>query len=196
MFDLHFAGIKVATPPTVEPVTLTEAKTHLRVDIADDDTYITRLITMAREQCELEARRAFVTQTLEVRLERWPSYQLGLPMPPLQSITSITYTDEDGTTGTVTSTDYVAYTGVEPGRVVLKPSANWPSVNLMPGPSIVIQYVAGYGLAAAVPQRYKQAILLLVGHMYENREAVIVGTIAGALPLAVSNLLMTDRGSW
>lgn len=192
----YFDGVKVTTPPAVEPVTLAEAKTHLRVDITDDDAYITRLITMAREQCELEARRAFVTQTLEVRLERWPGYQLGLPMPPLQSVTSITYTDQEGNAATVTATDYYIYTGVEPGRLILKPNKSWPTVNLMPGPSIVIQYVAGYGLAVAVPQRYKQAILLLVGHMYENREAVLVGTVQAELRRAVDSLLLTDRGSW
>jgi uncharacterized phiE125 gp8 family phage protein len=58
---------------------------------------------------------------------------------------------------------------------------------------IQVTYVAGYGAAASVPQKYKQAMLLLIGHWYENRETVIVGTISGPIALAVDSLIWLDR---
>lgn len=189
--------VTVITPPSVEPVTLTEAKAHLRVDFTTDDTYITSLITAAREQCEMIARRALITQTLELRLEAWPTgTSVSLPRSPVQSITSIAYTDDTGAAGTMSSADYLLYAQPDPAVITLKPNKSWPTVSLMPGPSIAIRYVAGYGLAAAVPLRYKQACLLLIAHWYENREPVLVGTIYQALPNAVDALLLIDRGSY
>lgn len=186
----------VVVQPTEEPVSLDEAKLHLRVDGSEEDDYIAGRITAARIACELEARRAFVARTLDLFLECWPARALKLPQPPLVSVTSITYTDDQGNTTTVSASDYVVYAGVEPGLIILKPTASWPSVALMPGPSIVVRYVAGYGTAADVPAIYKQAMLLTIGHMYENRESVVVGTIATQLPDAVSQLLSLDRVSW
>lgn len=192
-----YAGqIKVVVPPTDEPVSLDEAKLHLRVDGTEEDDYIAGRIAAAREACELEARRAFVARTLDLSMECWPGRCLELPMPPLVSVASITYTDEDGNVGTVSASDYVVNGNVEPGLIIRKSSASWPSVALMPGPSIVVRYDAGFGTAADVPAVYKQAILLLLGHMYENRESVVVGTIATQLPDAVSKLLSIDRVSW
>jgi uncharacterized phiE125 gp8 family phage protein len=193
---MHEGEYSVAVPPSEEPITLAEAKTHLRVDHDDDDMLITGYIAAARQTCELTARRAFVTQTLELHLEEWPCDDLDLPMPPLQSVTSITYIDVDGVTHTVSASDYIVYASLQPGEIHLKWNAAWPSVQLQPGPSITVRYVAGYGLAVAVPWQFKSAVLLLVGHFYENREAVVVGTIATVLPMAVKSLLMIDRRSW
>ncbi len=155
------------------------------------------LIATARRTCEIGARRAFVTQTREMALTAWPpSVGFQLPMPPLQAVESITYLDEDGVTHTVTASDYRVYTNVEPGLVVLKSNIAWPSAVLAVGPSITVRYTAGYGLATAVPEQYKSAMLLMIGHLYENREAVITGTIATVLPMAVASLLTNDRRDW
>ena len=106
----------VVTQPTAEPVSLAEAKLHLRVDGDDEDVLIALQIAAVRQQVELEARRTLVTQTLAARLEFWPLYdRLALPQPPLQSVTHIKYTDEDGVLQTVSSIDYVVYTDPEPG---------------------------------------------------------------------------------
>jgi uncharacterized phiE125 gp8 family phage protein len=189
--------VTVITPPATEPVTRVEAKAHLRVDVTDDDTYIDNLIKYAREQCEFGSRRAFVTQTLELRMESWPlDGDIEFPMPPLQSVTSIKWTDTSDVEHTMAPTDYVVYANMDPGVMYLKPTAQWPAGVLQIGPSIAVRFVAGYGAAAAVPASYKQAILLLVGHMYENREAVVVGTTTSVLPMAVASLLNADRVSW
>ncbi len=189
--------LRTYTAATEEPVSLAEMKLHLRVDHTEEDAMIASLITTAREQVELEARRTLCTATLEQRLERWPwAGEFVLYRGPVQSITSITYTDKDGTGGTMASGDYVFYKETDPPMLVLAPNAVWPAVDLMPGYSIAIRYVAGYGAATAVPQRYKQAIKLLVGHWYENREPVVIGTIATQIPMAVRALLDTDRGGY
>lgn len=189
--------ITIVTAPVNEPVTVLDAKAQSRVDITDDDDLIYAQIVAARELCELQARRAFVTQTLAVTLDAWPANGIiELPRPPLQSVTSIKYTDEDGNQSTFASSNYIVDTANN--RVVLKSSATWPSDVLQRVAAILVTFVAGYGTAADVPTIYKQAILLTIGHWYENREAVVVerGVNIQELPIGVNRLLGIDRGGW
>lgn len=189
--------LQVTTAPAEEPVSVAEAKAHLRIDVDNEDTLLEGYLLVAREQCELMARRALVTQTLQLRLECWPyDDRIELPRPPLQSVTSVAYTDSDGNAGTMPSGDYIVDAASEPGRIILGYGKSWPSATLQPGPSIVITYVAGYGDAEDVPQRYKHAIELMAGHFFENREEVVVlqGVTVAQLPLGVKALLSIDRG--
>lgn len=165
--------VRVVTAPTTEPVTLTEAKLDLRVTHTEEDALITSLIVAARKEAEQLSGRSFVTQTLEISTDEWPSNgRFYLPKPPLVSVTSIKYTGEDGVENTFSSDNYVVYASEEPGLIVLKSNASWPSTTLMNGPSIVIRYVAGYGAAAAVPDEYKRYIRALVAIDYESREGM------------------------
>jgi uncharacterized phiE125 gp8 family phage protein len=187
--------------PAEEPVTLAEAKLHLRVepDVTDDDALIARLITVARIQCENTARRAFVQRACVAQLDCWPGDGvIVLTTPPLISVEGITYTDEDDLETTLDETLYVVDVHSEPGRIVLKRNASWPSAALVEAGAIRIEYTAGYGAAADVPAGYKQAILLYLGHLYENREAVVVGQGISMLnlPLAIDALLLNDRGGY
>lgn len=184
------AALRLVTAPAIEPVTLTEAKTHLRVDSSDEDAYISALITAAREIVErIHLWRALITQTWEYVLDDWPDEDvIKIPYPPLQSIVSITYTDEDGNDHTLSTDVYAVDTYSEPGRVVLKPGQTWPTADLWPAGAIRIQFVAGYGdNASDIPQPIRQAILLLVGHLYENREAT--GKAAQEIPLGISAMM-------
>lgn len=178
------------TGPTAELVTLAEAKAHLRVVTTDEESVITMLITAAREFCEDVARRSFVSQTFELSLDAWPISPLTLPLQPTSSITSIKYVDSDGTTQTVDPTVY----RLDGGKVFPASGKNWPSASLQPYGAIKVRYVAGYGNAAAVPAKYKQAVLLTLAHWFQNREAIVVGESVKELPLAVQALLLTDRG--
>lgn len=191
--------LRVTTPPAVEPLTVTEVKSHLKIDVSTEDTLLAGYLAAARLQCELEARRAFVTQTLQLKLEGWPwAEEIYLPRPPLQSVTSVVYVDNENGSHTMSASDYIVDSASEPGRIILAFGAGWPGASLQPGPAITITYVAGYGDADDVPQTYKQAILLLTGHFYENREEIIAqqGVTIARLPLGVSALLMTDRGNF
>lgn len=188
--------IKITTAPATEPVTESEAKLHCRVDHSTEDAIFTRLIEVARIQCENISGRAFVTRTYTAMLDRWPSSCFELPYPPLASITSIKYYDDAGSAAaTVNSANYYVDTNSEPGRVALVSGADWPSTTLRDINGVEIIYTAGYGNAAAVPDQYKQAMLLLIGHLYENRESVVVqqGVSMAQVPQAVEWLLMTDR---
>ncbi len=185
----------LTTAPTVEPVTVTEAKQHLRID---DSFYeyetdlIAALIQTARELAEQHTRRAFITQTWTINLDGWPAGdEVVLPFSELISVTSVKHYDNDDTESTFT--DYSVDTG-DGGRIVLDSGSTWPTEELRPRSPIAIIFVAGYGAAAsAVPKSIKQAILMMVGHLYENRERVIIGTGVNEIPFAVDDLLRSYR---
>lgn len=162
------------TAPTVEPVTLAEAKLHSRIDVTDDDALVTAQIVAARMYCEQWTRLALVTQTWEAVLNDWPlGREYVLPLAPLASVVSVKYTNDAGVEATMAATDYLVDTARKPGRMVLRTAASWPSVTLQEASGIKIRFTAGYGAtAAAVPQPLRQGMLLLIGTWYENREAM------------------------
>jgi len=189
-------ALKIVTEPAAEPVTTAEAKSHLRVDISTDDTLIGSLITAARQMTEQITRRTLITQTWELTEDDWPGGDtIVIPLPPLQSISSIKYTDDDGVEATFGTANYVVDTMSEPGRVRLTSGASWPSDTLQELNGVTIRFVAGYGTAgSAVPQAMRQAMLMLLGHWYENREAVLLsGAIPKEIPFAVDALLWPYR---
>jgi uncharacterized phiE125 gp8 family phage protein len=187
-------ALKLYSAPTVEPVTSTEAKLHLKVEVSTDDTLITSLITAARETVEAISRRALVTQTWDLVQDAWPQGdELVLPLPPLQSVTSIQYVDQNNVTATFASSYYAVDTYSESGRVKLVMGAAWPGSTLYTLNGVRVRFTAGFGLAVSVPQKYKQAILLLVGHWYANREQVIAGLKPEEIPFGVEALLWLDR---
>lgn len=182
---------QVTTQPATEPVTLAEAKAHLRIDTTADDTLIESLITAARQWCEDYERRAYVTQTITVKLDRFTN-KIVLPKPKLQSVTSVKYIDTAGVEQTLSTDIYNVDTYREPGRITLAYNQSWPTTRDDYN-AVEIVYVAGYGDAADVPDRVKCAIKLIVGHLYENRESTAPISIH-EVPFTVTALL-NDR-SW
>jgi uncharacterized phiE125 gp8 family phage protein len=182
---------KVTAPPAEEPITLTEAKLHLRVDHADDDTLITSQIKTAREYCEDFQNRAFITQTIKLTLDEFPDV-ICVPRPPLISVTSIKYIDENGQQQTLNSSVYKVDTESEPARIVPAYNQCWPGLRGDIN-SVEVIYQAGYGGAAAVPGKVISAMKLLLTHLYENREPVNIGNIVTELPMSVKSLLSLDR---
>lgn len=162
-------GLVLVTPPAEEPVSLAEAKLHLRVDHTEEDALIGVLITTAREYVEMYTRRQLVTATWRLTLDCWPRC-IRPPRPPLASVTTLQYLDVDGVLQPVDPTTYVVDSSVEPGRILLGYGGSWPATAHMPGAAQVL-YVAGYGPASAVPATFKQAMLLYIGDLYEHREA-------------------------
>lgn len=163
--------LKLKTAPLVEPISLDEAKLHLRVDSADDNALITALITTARQFAERETKRAFITQTWEMFLD-YALPEIDIPKPPLQAIgLSIKVIDEAGAEAVVDPTTYdIDASDNSPGRVKLRSGCTWPSHRGFA--SFIIEFKAGYGLLATdVPEALKQAILQLLSHLYDNRGA-------------------------
>jgi uncharacterized phiE125 gp8 family phage protein len=161
---------KVSTAISSEQLTVSDVKLHLRLTSdTTEDALIAALITAARDYCEKYTGRAFATQTLVAYLDNFPAEDyIELPMPPLQSVTSIKYKNSAGTETTMTvTTQYIADTDSDVGRIVLPYGVSWPSFTPYPFNPIAITYVAGY---TTLPRQLRQAMLLVIGSMYENRE--------------------------
>ena len=209
-------GIQRITGPAIEPVSVAIAKRHLRVDFDLDNEYIAALVSAARENVEGQMNRAIFNQTWCLTLDQFPyatsfstvapnvrdNYlgyglyyswmEISLPWPRLSSIASITSLDGNGDQQTLDPSLYCFDTSSEPARILPANGGSWPyPATYAPG-TVKITFVAGtYGDGVMVntcPAAIKHAILLLVGHWYTNREAVVPGGMAN-LPLAVDALL-------
>lgn len=180
------------TAPSSEPVSLSEAKTHARVDTTDDDTYISSLIAASREYVEDRLDTTLLTTIWEARYDSFPMFELVLPRPPmLPSAVTITYRNEGGTDQTITSTssDFRVDHRIIPGRLTPNYEETWPAVRGDEN-SVTVQWSAGYGAASSVPASIKHAMLLLIGHWYEARQPVAVGNSQGAqVPLTFETLI-------
>lgn len=165
--------LRLLVAPTETPVTLDEAKAHLRETDVEQDAQIEAFLKGAVSM--LDGRdgilgRALCTQTWDLLLDCFPATSaIGIPLPPLQSVTSVTYVDPDGATQTMPSGDYIVDTASDPGVLALAFGKSWPSVRLQRN-AITIRFVAGYGAAAAVPPAIKDAIKLLIGERHKDRE--------------------------
>ena len=183
--------------PSVEPVTLAEMKTHSRVDISDDDTYISSIISAARNHVEQVTGRRLITQTWDYYLDAWPEKEIALPFGNVQSVTSVKYTDTDGNQTTWATSEYDVDAISDPGRVVLAYGKSWPSDALDTTNPIVVRYNCGYGDAGSdCPEAIIQAIKFLAAHFFENRESVTVGVSIKETPQAVDYLLSPFRLWW
>ncbi len=194
---MQYRSLTRQTAPTVEPVTLAEAKAHLRVDTATDDSYIATLITAAREWVEEYLDRALVHQQYVMRLDSFP-YEFELPRPPMATSGTatavvVTYTLGDDSTATLSSTQYRVDRNATPGVVRQLRAGTWPG-NLDDQNAVTVTWWAGYGASGtAVPAAIRHAILMLVGFWYDNRSTVLVGSISKQLEFAVESLLSSQK---
>lgn len=173
-------SLKLITSPAAEPVTLAEAKAHLRVVSTADDAYITALIVAARQGAEHLTQCALMPQTWELALDEF-SDEIALQKPPFASMTSVRYVDAAGVLQTITEAGYSLDTHGD--QAILRPAygLTWPGTRRQPN-AVLVRYVAGYANAASVPQEIKAWMLLRIGMLYENREAVTVGMTFSELP--------------
>jgi uncharacterized phiE125 gp8 family phage protein len=187
-------ALVLTTAPTVEPVTLAEAKAHLRVDGSAEDTLIGSLIITSRLHVEAALGLALITQGWSYFIDAWPAGpQLSLPLRPVQSIAAVKVYAADETVTTLPSDSYVLDGASTPARLVRQGSLAWPKPG-RPGNGIEIAFIAGYGSDAdSVPAPIRQAILLLVAHWHEHREPVAIGQANASAPSAVSELLFPYR---
>lgn len=205
----------VKTAPAVEPVGLSEIKDHLAISFTEHDSMLQGMLRAARRNLEWTYERAMITQTLVLTLDRFDraawegrtfwgvapqTWALGLSITwsilevrsPVQQINSITYIDTAGVTQTMATSDYSFAAGSEAsvGRVYPILNKVWPAVAPIPA-AVKVEYVAGYTTPELVPDDWKAAIKLYVGHLYANREQVIADARAAAivLPYGIEELM-------
>ena len=196
-----YRSLVVAEKPTVEPVSLAEAKAHARVDSEVEDTLIQSYITMAREWLEGVLDMSLVSQTLEARYDLFPVWEIVLPKPPMAAGTvTITYRDGNGTNQTLSSASghFQADHRTMPGRVYPNYNGVWP---LPRGDenSITIRWPAGFGASGFdIPATAKGVILLLTAHWFEMRQPVVTGySQVLPVPKTVETLVAaTDWGTY
>jgi len=193
-------GLIELTQPETEPVTLEGAKSHCRVDIDDADSLISSWIKAAREWCEEYTERAFITRSVKLVMDRFPSRYdrvaisrgdglIRLPRPRLVAVTAFTYLGHGGASQTLSADDFQVDGISEPARLAPLPGYVWPTARYGALNAVAVTYSAGYGASANdVPASIKAAILLIVGHLHETREATIEAALA-EVPMGVKSLL-------
>ena len=181
--------LQIVTPPASEPVSLSEAKQHLRVDGDDDDLLIGSLITAARQAAETQTGRQLITARWKLVLDAFPGPSLMQSAPvasfslpghaillakcPVQSVVSIEYLDMNGTTQVMPASDYVLDAACEPARLTPVFGKTWPLTLPQMG-AVSVTFDAGYGTASAVPEGLKSWIKLRLGSLYGHREEMSV----------------------
>lgn len=166
--------LSLVTGPTTWPLSVADCKQHLRIDHSDEDTLIEGYLRAATAQAETVLDRQIMPATWRLSFHGFCGWQIDIPKPPLQSVSSITYLDTAGTTQTLSSSLYIVDTYSEPGRITPAYNAVWPSVRWQMN-SVIITFVAGYTSALVVPDRIKTGIKFLVSQWYEHRELTTGG---------------------
>lgn len=177
-------GLKLITAPATEPVTVAEARDHLRVDIPDEDLLIGALIVAARKWIEEYTGRQLVTAEWDWVMDGFCG-TLSVPIPPLQSVVSIKHIDSAGVLQTIDSAEYRVDAVSEPGRIEPQYGKSWPSTYPVMG-AVTVRFLAGYG--STVPEPIRQALLMLVGELYEQRQDSVTSSVNG-VPFGVRALL-------
>lgn len=174
-------ALKIITDPSTEPVTLAEAIAYCRGNTGIEDSLFNSLISVAVEQVELITEHRLITHTTEQYFDCWPnselftavsdSRRLYLRFPPLVTINSVKYYDEDGSLQTLASSNYWTMNNSKHQAFVqFKPSASLPSLENGRPQSIIVNYDNGYGATAAtVPETFKQAIKMFINDLYYAR---------------------------
>ena len=176
--------------PAVEPVTLAEAKAHLRVDGTAEDTLVASLIVTSRLHVESGIGLALITQGWSYFLDCWPpGPALKLPLRPVQAIDAVHLYDENAVVTTLAPETYLLDGASAPARLVRQGAIVWPKPGRIAN-GIEVAFTAGFGdTAADVPGPIRQAVLLLVAHWYEHRSPLEIGAAAEPVPDMVGELL-------
>jgi uncharacterized phiE125 gp8 family phage protein len=179
--------------PALEPVSLAEAKAHLRLDTDDDDQLVTAAIAAARIHVEATTRRALIEQAWRVYLDTWPPKRIvPIPVAPLIAVDAVTVYDGNGDPATIDPDDYEVDAVSVPGRLVL--SALVPMLAGRLANGIEIDITAGYGPSSVdVPAPLRQAVMMLVAHWYEHRGAVDHDPALAGVPLGFEALVAPYR---
>jgi uncharacterized phiE125 gp8 family phage protein len=184
----------LSTAAVQPPVTVEEIKAHLHLDTSDEDDTLRQYIDTAASFVERDAEIALLTSTWTLTLDRFPDWTVELRKPPIQSITSIAYLDTAGDSQTLSASLYRLDSSHRPGRVTPAYAQTWPLTYPVTN-AVTITFVAGSTDRTLIPHEAKQAIRMMVGHWYRNRETVVsTGAVPQVLTYAYEDCIR--RISW
>lgn len=188
-------GLSVRTEPAAEPVTLADAKAHLRVDVEDDDAYIDALIAAARRRAEALCNRSFISTGWTMTLDAFPT-TIYLPRSPVISVDAIRYIDDAGDQQTLATSEYRTDLAMRQGRIVPAYGETWPTTRPVIN-AVEVDFTAGWGTSGSnVPEEIRQAILILIATWFDpGRYAIQSGSAPGKVPMSVQWMLGPHR-SW
>ena len=176
-------ALKRITAPSTQCVTVDEVKDFLRLQgTTSEDYLLLAFIKSAESYAENYMKRSINKQQFELRIDGFNGHDgdIELPRPPLTTVSSevvVTYV-KDTTAGDTTSISATALTidyQSEPGVLYPSYDNDWPEPRDERN-AVRITYYSGYATPTLVPDAIKQWVKLRVGAMYENREALMVGT--------------------
>ena len=169
-------SLKVVTAAASNPIAQSEAKTHLRVTTSDEDAYITNLITAATQMAQNYTNSYFIDTTLRMNFSYFPEGEFRLYGGKINSLTHIKYYNDDNSLTTWSADNYSVNLDAEPCLITYSETSTLPNTYLR-SDSVQATYVSGYGSSSSdVPMAIRQAILILIGHLYENRQEVVFGS--------------------
>jgi uncharacterized phiE125 gp8 family phage protein len=192
-------GVSLVTAPTVEPVTLSEARGQVSVVTADIDAQLAAWVTASRLTVERHSGLKLITQTWDCASDAFPTCRdaIVLPLAPLQSVTSVTWYDDAEVPTVVDPTTYVVDRISSRPRIALRQGKSWPTGVLRAVNGVVVRAVFGFGPAPAdvakVAEPLRTAMLLLIGHLEAHPDAVNIGNVVTQLPLGFEMLVRTCR---
>lgn len=213
--DIRRFSLARITPPASQIITVSDAKLHLRIDTTAEDSYVSALIDAATNAIEAYTHRSLITQTWRYSRDRFPypypqngyvdplflqtpstgawlAEPIWLPRPNLLSVTSVTYLDVNGTQQTLSPSVYTVNTDEVPGTISLANGQSWPNALYLRN-SVQITYTAGYGASATnIPAAIIHAAKLVIGDLYANREAALIGTRAATVQNLAVDALLSD----
>lgn len=185
--------------PVEEPVTLAEARAHLRLDgeVGDnplEDAAVASLITAARQAAEEFTARIFTAALYELRVDAFAA-KIEFPVAPVRMITAITYIDPAGTSQIFEEDQYWFHDHSDEPALLAMPDMLYPATLAMPG-VVRITFTGGYDEDSPIPRAVVQAILLIIGHLYENRQDVVTSDKEPfAMPMGSKAILWPYRRS-
>lgn len=190
----HFA-LNLETPPSAL-ISTTDAKKHLNVSHANDDSYIDAIVSTATRLAEEYLNRRLMAQTWTYYLDRFPMTNImRIPYGPLRTVDSLEYLDpESGSYTTWGGSNYVVDTVSSPARIIMGPDVTqWPNVDEDQMLAVKITMGLGYATAADVPTPIVHGIKMMLAHMYENREDVTDEGEAKEIPMNSRYIMMPFR---